>query len=513
MDKINRKIIFVWFTFCITVSFIFFSGCSDNMLKNENNSADIQHNDITASSDTSADGQNNSAASRPDGSVASNNDFVGNENSNKPESVVTPPQNVQLNYNQYKISQITVSVISESTYGITWQTDTIPNEPVVRVSLGGSYNKSDFVEYPATFKLTTSKAYDKTTAYYYVCKAKIDKIESGKTYTYICCDKGEKIADKEYTFCGKNSSDSFKFVHISDSQVQYHADSTKFGTTGNFLKSALDSMKAGGFSPDFMLHTGDMVHENYIEYWADMLNINKKYFTSVPVAAISGNHEANYNSTGVETLKRFNYETENDKIKGVYYTFAFGNTRFIMLNTNDVTGNKLSEAQYKWLEDILKNKTEKWTIVGMHNPMYSIGKYVSNPSYNAIGMALREQLSDLFAKYGVDLVLQAHDHAYSVTRPIGENKVIDASCIKTNGDTITYNNPNGVIYAMHGPAGNQIRGKDSEFTEERFYEAYGTGLKSSWAEVDVNDNSVKVVVKGLSNEGKAVIWKTYSIYK
>ena len=54
----------------------------------------------------------------------------------------------------------------------------------------------------------------------------------------------------------------------------------------------------------------------------------------------------------------------------------------------------------------------------MHNPMYSVGKYGANSEANSIALSLRGQLQGIFADYGVDLVLQGHDHAISGTYPI-----------------------------------------------------------------------------------------------
>ena len=91
-----------------------------------------------------------------------------------------------------------------------------------------------------------------------------------------------------------------------------------------------------------------------------------------------------------------------------------------MLNTNNLDlANKsgLESAQYNWLINELETNTSKWTIVSMHNPMYSVGKYGPNPSGNEAKW-LQEQLQGVFAEYRVDIVLQGHDHCVSKTYPM-----------------------------------------------------------------------------------------------
>ena len=62
-------------------------------------------------------------------------------------------------------------------------------------------------------------------------------------------------------------------------------------------------------------------------------------------------------------------------------------------------------AQTAWLEGLLKDNPNKWTVVTFHHPVYSTTGTRNNPN-------VRGQWGPLFEKYGVDLVLQGHDHSY-----------------------------------------------------------------------------------------------------
>ncbi|WP_312351627.1 metallophosphoesterase family protein, partial [Sphingobacterium multivorum] len=76
------------------------------------------------------------------------------------------------------------------------------------------------------------------------------------------------------------------------------------------------------------------------------------------------------------------------------------NSQLIMLDSTAAT------IQEKWLEKVLSSSPKKWNIVVMHHPVYSTAK-------NRDNTILRERFKPIFEKYGVDLVLQGHDHTYA----------------------------------------------------------------------------------------------------
>lgn len=288
-----------------------------------------------------------------------------------------------------------------------------------------------------------------------------------------------------------------KFVHVSDSQAEGNK-SNGGADTGTAFSYVLKSVTADR-DVKFMVHTGDVVeYSKYQNYWDNMLNANVKYLSKIPVMAISGNHETTYKNGSNETFNRFNYKIpiqKNTKL-GFYYSFSYGNVKFIMLNTNELNGSRLTNAQYSWLENELQNTTEKWKVVSMHNPMYSVGKWGSDNTRNGIARALAEQLKGLFAEYGVDVVLQGHDHMVSRTRPLnGNGEATEENIEEING--IKYiKDPDGVIYVMNGPAGDQAKGESSIYKHDESLYAYALPSKiSSWAEFEVSGDVLSVTVK------------------
>ena len=417
---------------------------------------------------------------------------------------------------------ITMYDISTNTYGFTWNTDHCSKRSVLQICKGADFDKTKSEEYkPSISKQYTYSNDDGNgnlknaeVVTYYVYKVEI-KLMPNTTYTYRVYDSNFNIKTENYSFKTKNPEVSgFSFVHISDSQVDSPSAFICDDRTAIPLNNVYKAIASSCPEADFIVNTGDIVEYSKFEsFWRKMINFNSKFFATIPTMAISGNHETSYRNGEYETFKHFNYKLPTTDTKmGVYYSFDYGNVRFIMINTNGLTkDNKLTDDQFNWLKSVLHNNPNKWTIVSMHNPMYSVGNYGADIRKNGIALSLRKQLGDLFADNNVDLVLQGHDHVFSKTYPIGIGGIADLNPTYQTENSIKYTvNPNGVIYAMNGPAGNQTRYPFD--IETSIYELAETGKASSWAEVTVDGNKLTVKVKYTEN-GTTQIWNSYGIIK
>ena len=368
-------------------------------------------------------------------------------------------------------------------YGFTYNTRSKPQRPVIQIAEGNDL--TDYKEYYATVEQASSYRDDDAKYTYYIVKAEV-RLEGSKTYSYRAYDKYVDVGTEVTTLKTKDlTSEKFTFAHISDSQM-----SKKSGANlGKVLSKIVDRC-------DFVIHTGDIVESSkYESEWKAMLNENYQYLSRICVMAISGNHETTYKNGSNEIFKHFhNKMPAQNTVKGYFYSFVYGNAKFIMLNTNRLTGTKLTDDQYKWLVNELKSNTATWTIVAMHNPLYSAGKYGSNPDYNSISLGLRAQLQGIFAEYGVDIVLQGHDHLVSRTNPIdGNGKTTTETWETVNG--VKYSvDPSGVVYVMNGPAGDQTRTK-SDYANTSLYNYIYSSKARSWAELEIDGNQLTVVVK------------------
>jgi phosphodiesterase/alkaline phosphatase D-like protein len=93
---------------------------------------------------------------------------------------------------------------------------------------------------------------------------------------------------------------------------------------------------------------------------------------------------------------------------GRYYTFEQPSVQFFVLDTND---NADWVLQLSWLEQELSQSTAPWKVVYGHHPLYSCGRYGNSPN-------LIQKLAPLFARYGVQLYINGHEHNYQRSQPL-----------------------------------------------------------------------------------------------
>lgn len=390
----------------------------------------------------------------------------------------------------YKPTSLTVTLYDpqKSVYGFTFNTSNEPLMPVLQIKKADATKWSEYALTSVEASSYTSRDVPIT---YYISKAEI-ALEPNTSYIYRAYDKRAGMGTAETTLTTKNANtNSFTVAHVSDSQG---------GPT--YFSRVLSAVTNRA---DFLIHTGDVVETSkYEEEWTEMLDANYAYLSRIPMMAISGNHETTYKNGSNETFKHFHNsipeQTSTDL--GYFYSFVYGDVKFIMLNTNALRSNKLRANQYQWLENELKTNPCKWTVVAMHNPMYSVGKYGADSTRNTIALALREQLQQLFVEHGVDLVLQGHDHAISRTFPIDQTGSPQAERFeKING--IDYSiDPSGVIYVMNGPAGNQTR--DPVAIDPSLYSYAQSSKAASWAELTFDGDTLTVTVKYHTGEEEKV---------
>lgn len=414
---------------------------------------------------------------------------------------------------------------AKNVYGFTWNADKVSSRPVLEIREAGSGDEYRVIGASSE----EMSSYDHNGADY---KDKSEAVGKKIDVNYMRARAGLK-ADAEYEYrvgdkylgrytdyatikaANPDETGVWRFAHVSDSQTDINKNTGGVGSETYFAKTLGGIAASDGNR--FIVHTGDVVEwSGYESYWRYMFDGNFNYLSAIPTMAVSGNHDTTYKSGdnrngSHETNKHFDYSIPDQSTAlGFYYSYSYGGVKFIMINTNDLYDNGLKDAQLKWLKNELENKTEKWTVVALHNPLYSPGKWGSGEN-NGIALRLAAQLSDLFARYGVDLVLQGHDHVVSKTHPIGANKKAVTETFETI-DGVKYSvNPQGVIYVMNGPAGNQAR-TDLYSNDETLYEYAEVSKTSSWAEFEVSGDKITVYVKNASS-GSVVTQKTWGIKK
>ncbi|KPM30894.1 Calcineurin-like phosphoesterase [Croceitalea dokdonensis DOKDO 023] len=236
--------------------------------------------------------------------------------------------------------------------------------------------------------------------------ALIDALEPGTTYVYRVGDGSDSDGNWSEWFQietpGSDENTPFSFIYFGDAQ--------------NDVKSMWSRVirKSYQMMPevDFMLHAGDLInHSESDREWGEWFYAGSYIHATVPSIMTPGNHEYNYENGTLSQLwkPQFNLPRNGplNAIKETCYTLDYGNMKLISFDAKYFKDYpKYRTAQLNWLDSVLASNTKKWITLFMHYPIYSTAKGRDNK-------ALREGVKPLTDKYGVDLVLQGHDHTYA----------------------------------------------------------------------------------------------------
>lgn len=232
--------------------------------------------------------------------------------------------------------------------------------------------------------------------YSYANWAKFGTLSYGRSYAYRVWNDHRSSA--WYTFTMQpDSTDHFSFVFIGDVQDTLH------GKTRAFMENIRHHYPA----VDFYMFVGDFAERPMNCYWEEAYRSVDSIAPSKPLLVSPGNHEYLKGLTRV-LEKRFAYTFSyllESRYKGNnVYALDYRDATLITLDSNRDPWFMFSQRE--WLEQTLQNSRKKWKIVMLHHPVYSIKGKMKN-------LPVRWMFDDLFRKYGVDLVLQGHEHNYA----------------------------------------------------------------------------------------------------
>lgn len=377
---------------------------------------------------------------------------------------------------------------------------------------------------------------------YYSNKASVNDLKENTTYYY------QVFQDGKYQEVQKYSTKSFKnysFLYVGDPQIG--ASSGQTSTEGDAMKennyaarndsynwnNVLNNAVKQNPNVSFVASAGDQVNTNNNEtQYAAYLGADA--LRSLPVATTIGNHDSgsaqysmhynNPNAFDTSGYKNKTQYTEGKTAAGTDYYYTYGNTLFIVLDTNNYNCATHENVMRKAIKE---NPDAKWKVVMFHQDIYGSGYDHSDSD----GMVLRTQLTPLMDKYDIDVVLQGHDHTYSRTYQLqsdgknhqefnntttnnGANYAKENNCYEivdtTKGGTVV--NPKGTVYLEANSATgskfyNLITAKQ-DFISER-----SQTWTPSYSVVNVTDDSFEVTTYD-ADTGKVLDGSsTYKIVK
>jgi putative cell wall-binding protein len=365
-----------------------------------------------------------------------------------------------------------------SQVNFTWYSKS-DSEPQVQIAPKSDAAGSDF----PTDKSQTFKGEKSEGSYgYYSDKVTVTGLKQATEYVYRVGDGTSWSSTNNYTT--QDISKGFNFLFAGDPQIGAGGDIKKDGDGWvDTLNKAADKFK----NTSFIMSVGDQVNNggelngqtNELEY--------DEYFRpqqlrNLPVAAIAGNHE----NGGVGHITHFNTPNMSDKYglanegTGSDYYYVYGNTLFMMLNSND---KNLEDHKTFMEEAIDANPNVTWKIVSMHHAVYSSANHETDDDI----IARRNTYPQAFEQLGIDVVLDGHDHSYTRTYQMLGGKAVSAA-----GDT-KVTNPKGVLYVTANSASGSKYYELQEPNENNYYEAKKEQIHvPTFSDVSITDDSFTI---------------------
>ena len=279
-----------------------------------------------------------------------------------------------------------------TTQAVTWRTDVTVEHPVAQIAEaedGPDFTKSAEKVPATTEPLTTSLG----EALYHTVH--FQNLQPRTLYVYRVGDGTNWSEWNQFRTAGDETY-PLTFLYVGDAQNSIYEHWSRL-----IRRGFMEAPKA-----NFLLHAGDLVNKaNNDDEWGEWFHAAGWITRSIPSVATPGNHE--YAKVEGERILsehwRPQFALPDNGVEGLeescYYMDIQG-VRIVSLNSNE-----RHEEQAVWLDALLAEDPNRWTVLTFHHPTYSSARGRDNKR-------LREVWQPLFDKHAVDLVLQGHDHSY-----------------------------------------------------------------------------------------------------
>jgi uncharacterized protein (TIGR03437 family) len=195
--------------------------------------------------------------------------------------------------------------------------------------------------------------------------------------------------------------------------------------TGNAAQAALARRMIDTENPSLVLHTGDLSQDSgtFDELDLKHFAVYGELMSGSPFFPTPGNHDY-YTDFGNPCLLAHSPPTNDVPVPdaGRYYSFNWGNTHFVSLNSNLLEFPASANRMLEWLERDLSRQNRFWKVVYFHHPPYPTGHHLRDP----ISAIVRERVVPILERHGVQLVLSGHEHSYQRSKPLREGTPVDA---------------------------------------------------------------------------------------
>jgi len=397
----------------------------------------------------------------------------------------------------------------------SWYSYMYDIKPILQIST----NK--FMHNPTKLQVNTTMA----TKGFYSNKAVASHLKENKTYYYQYTLFGKKT--KVYSFRTRNPK-KYEFIFVGDPQIGSSFDNIPYGEKekqgqskgvcndsfnwNSTLQTAYSKVK----NASFVISAGDQIQsrnlknskKNYLTFSKNEMEyagfLMPRILRSLPIATsignhdyLSGNYTYHFNNPNSHTGLGKTYAGEN-------YYFNYGDTIFIMLNTN----NPNIDEHDKFIKKAIKsNPNAKWRFVTMHQDIFGSGEHSRQKDI----IHLRSGLLPVLRKYNINIVLTGHDHTYARafiknddTSYDGKKNSNDIGSVlfdnnsmknkeeyeKISANIVSYKSEDGILFITGNSSSGSKYYKLISYPQ-KYVEYRSQENKFSFSTIKVNENSIQ----------------------
>ncbi|WP_025158926.1 metallophosphoesterase [Leifsonia aquatica] len=296
---------------------------------------------------------------------------------------------------------LTPAADAATAQSVTWRTSTAVTSgqarAEIRVAVSQAY-RTDVTTVPAAENTTIDSGFGYQTSYHTV---RFTGLSPKTKYQYRVGD-GTTWSEWQHFSTAAKTAEPFSFIYLGDVQNGIKSDASR--VIRNAFRDRPDAK--------MVLQAGDLIDSaNDDSQWGEVFKAAGYQFGEQNYLAAAGNHEYEGDTLSRQWQAQFDYPANGPKdaaaasvLDGTVHYNDYQGVRFVSLNSN-ITESKALAVQTAWLESVLKDNPNQWTVVYFHHPVFSLDEGRNNT-------AIRQAWVPLFEKYNVDLVLQGHDHNY-----------------------------------------------------------------------------------------------------
>lgn len=288
-------------------------------------------------------------------------------------------------------------------FAVNWRTNDQVKAPLLEITV--ATDSPDVGQ--ARRVVARTRAWESNNGLAHAHSAQVDGLDPDTLYMFRVQGQGSWSAWRQLRTAARGDK-PLSFLYFGDTQNK---------NLSHVSRVTREAMRhAGGAT--LAIFAGDLVSEAIDDNeWGEWFEAVGDLPQVMMMAPIAGNHEywKEFEDTPQErrvlgahwpaSFALPDNGAQGQHVRQTTYWFDAQGVRFVVLDGTSALDLGSAEEQARWLDSVLTNNRRRWSVVLVHQPVYS-------PRGRSASAKLHAALVPVIEKHRVDLVLQGHDHTY-----------------------------------------------------------------------------------------------------